>query len=356
MRGRTPKIRRFILDRLFAYHPENPSQAIQDTFGISPQAAARHLRLMVKDGLIEPTGNRRGRAYLLRILESREEVLPLDPDSAEHDLWAAWMAPCMGELAPNVRDICHYGFTEIVNNVIDHSESADILLSFARTATTVHMMVADSGVGVFNKIQRHLGFSNKRDAIFELTKGKLTTDPERHTGEGIFFSSRMFDRFTLGSEDLALVHRDGGRDWLIESQENPLKGTVVSMVISPTSTRETQKVFDHYAMPQEDYGFARTNVIVDLARSGAEERLVSRSQARRILARFERFREIVLDFAGIDTIGPAFADEIFRVFSKEHPQVRLAWIHAAENVEKMIRRALSHATDAPAPPPSTPRD
>jgi hypothetical protein len=202
------------------------------------------------------------------------------------------------------------------------------------------MLVGDTGVGIFNKIQRELGFANKRDAIFELTKGKLTTDPTRHTGEGIFFASHMFQRFALSSEEMVLVHRDGGRDWFIETADDPIgKGTYVSMLIDP-NTRRTQEVFDHYSMPQDDYAFAKTNVIVDLARA-KEERLVSRSQGRRLLARFERFRELTLDFEGVDAIGPAFADEIFRVFAREHPHVDIKWIRAGEDVEKMIKRALN---------------
>ena len=34
--------------------------------------------------------------------------------------------------------------------------------------------------------------------VWELPKsGKLTTDPDNHTGEGIFFTSRVFDEFEI---------------------------------------------------------------------------------------------------------------------------------------------------------------
>jgi len=36
------------------------------------------------------------------------------------------MAPLLKDLKNNVKEICQYGFTEMVNNMIDHSESNTI--------------------------------------------------------------------------------------------------------------------------------------------------------------------------------------------------------------------------------------
>ena len=77
---------------------------------------------------------------------------------------------------------------------------------------------------------------------------------------------------------------------------------------------------------------------VRLLRIGKES-LVSRSQAKRLLARLDRFEEVVLDFDGINSIGQAFADEIFRVFQNEHPEVRLIPVNESPEVARMIRRA-----------------
>jgi len=93
-----------------------------------------------------------------------------------------------------------------------------------------------------------------------------------------------------------------------------------------------------------DYHFSNTNVPVSLAREG-DEPLISRSQAKRLLARLDGFEEVVLDFEGIESIGQAFADQIFRVFAAEHPGVRLTAIHTSVTTEQMIRRALAHAAD-----------
>ncbi len=79
-------------------------------------------------------------------------------------------------------------------------------------------------------------------------------------------------------------------------------------------------------------------VPVRLARVG-DENLISRSQAKRLLQRVDRFRHVVLDFNSVSNIGQAFADEIIRVFALVHPEVELTAIQALPEVQQMIRRA-----------------
>ena len=52
---------------------------------------------------------------------------------------------------------------------------------------------------------------------------------------------------------------------------------------------------------------------------------MSRSSARRVLARIERFDEAELDFADVRIVGQAFADEIYRVFQPNHPGIVLVF-------------------------------
>ena len=82
----------------------------------------------------------------------------------------------------------------------------------------------------------------------------------------------------------------------------------------------------------------RTHVPVLLAQYG-EEQLISRSQAKRLLARFDRFDVILLDFKRIASIGQAFADEVFRVFVTEHPHATIVPTNMSNQVEKMVRRS-----------------
>ena len=71
------------------------------------------------------------------------------------------------------------------------------------------------------------------------------------------------------------------------------------------------------------------------------EKLVSRSQAKRLTIRFERFRHVILDFSGVQEIGQAFADEVFRVFRAAHPDIIMVPVHMTAAVKGMVSRALS---------------
>ncbi len=250
------------------------------------------------------------------------------------------MAPLLRDLPPNVVAIAHHGLTEMVNNAIDHSEGNRLRVIVERNAEFVAMQVIDDGVGIFHKISRALDLPDERLALLELSKGKFTTDPRRHTGEGVFFTSRMFDHFQIVSGKLIFDHDGSDQyDFLhVADTDQKRIGTAVNMAIEVSSKRSPEEVFNKFSSGPDDYTFAKTVVPVRLAQLG-EENLVSRSQAKRLMQRVDQFRCVVLDFAGVRMIGQAFADEIFRVFVNEHPQVQLITMHAATEVQQMVRRA-----------------
>jgi hypothetical protein len=252
----------------------------------------------------------------------------------EHLVWDQDPSPLLKPLPQNVVDIWHYGFTEMLNNAKDHSVGTMILVKLSKTAVTTEMMIADNGIGIFKKIQEAFNLPDQRYAILELAKGKLTTDPSRHTGEGVFFSSRMFDRFSIGADKTYYGLRIGDdSDWVMDWGD---AGTTVFMELSNHTARTPKKIFDQYAGPDEDYGFNKTVVPVNLAQYG-NDKLISRSQAKRVVSRLELFKTILFDFTGVPSIGQAFADEIFRVFANEHPTISLLSIHANSEVQRRSR-------------------
>lgn len=90
----------------------------------------------------------------------------------------------------------------------------------------------------------------------------------------------------------------------------------------------------------EEYTFDKTVVPLRLEQHEGEK-LVARSQAKRVAHRFERFKRVELDFAGITEIGQAFADEMFRVFAAAHPQIRITPLNTTPAVAQMIKRAVA---------------
>jgi DNA-binding transcriptional ArsR family regulator len=338
-REKSNEIRGFIL-RTADKYPRDVGIMAAEKFGISRQAVSRHISVLVGKGLIIADGNTRKREYRLKKLVSVEVPVRLSPATSEDRVWTEVVEPHLGKLAKNVYTICIHGFTEIMNNAIEHSEGSGVVITVEIDAVKIALQVFDDGIGIFRKISQELGLADDRHALLELAKGKFTTDPEHHSGEGIFYTSRMFDEFSIKSRQLFYLHNVEENDWLFEDLDKETNGTLVSMTIDKESTRTTTEVFDRFTTEEDVNVFSRTSVPVALAQYG-EENLVSRSQAKRLLARFDKFKEVVLSFKGVDRIGQAFTDEIFRVFKKAHPDLTILYIEANDEVEKMIKRTLS---------------
>ena len=329
-------VREFILDKVRAYPREISSIAAQH-FGISRQAVHKHLQKLVGEGVLLSAGNTRDKTHHLAVLSERSHKYQLTPETAEDLAWTRDVAPGLGKLPRNVTDIWHFCFTEMFNNAIDHSGGTEIVVQLAKTAVDAEIVMYDDGVGFFRKIQRALNLLDERHAVLELSKGKLTTDPARHTGQGIFFTSRLVDSFDIVSGGVIFRHEFGKEDdWILEAPKTN-QGTAIFMKLHNRSSRVDREIFEQYTSG-EDYGFTKTVVPVRLAQYG-EDKLISRSQAKRLLARVELFRSVWFDFEGVDTIGQAFADEIFRVFARSHPQIELVPFHATPQVQQTVNAA-----------------
>lgn len=336
IRARGEDVRKFILDHV-ENHPADISRVTAKHFNITRQAVNKHLQKLTSEHALEESGQTRNRIYKLAALSDWKQSYEIKPGLAEDLAWRKDISIVLGKMPENVINIWHYGFTEMLNNAIDHSSGAKIVVHIRKTAATTEMFIHDDGIGIFKKIQSSLNLLDERHALLELSKGKLTTDPKRHSGEGIFFTSRMFDSYNIASGGVSFSHEFGEpEDWILE-QEQGDSGTFVWMKLHNHTARTTKKIFDQYTTG-DDYGFNKTVVPVKLAQYG-NDKLISRSQAKRLLARVELFKTVIFDFAGVDSIGQAFADEIFRVFAARHAEIEIMQIHANAEVKQMIARA-----------------
>ena len=340
----TQSIRRFILKNV-EEHSADIAAFTAEVFGVSRQSVSRHLRSLVAQGLITATGKTKSRRYYLVTLVEESFSLMVTPEFEESVVWQQRLLPHLDGVTSNVLAICDYGFTEMLNNVIDHSESERVNINLIRNANKVSMTIRDFGVGVFNKIQLELNLNDPRHALLELSKGKLTTDPRLHTGEGIFFTSRMFDNFYIFSGSIGFTQEYREDGWFFDDLGGRhLEGTLVSMEIRTDAEQTVQEIFDRFASGEDDYSFNKTHVVIKLSRYEGEN-LVSRSQAKRILARVDLFREVLLDFQDIDTIGPSFADEIFRVFPNQHPEILFIPVNTSPQVQRAIQRVRQNSSN-----------
>ncbi len=258
----------------------------------------------------------------------------------EHVVWLERIKGAFAGLPENVVSIWNYGCSEMINNAIDHSAGRTLVVDLERDALSARVWIIDDGVGIFRKIKDACNLEDERQSVLELAKGKFTTDPKSHTGEGIFFTSRIMDEFAIISGDVIFSHdRDEDEDWILR-RNLPSSGTAVSMKLSSDSSRTTKDVMDAFAAEEHDYGFTKTVVPVRLVSEDADS-LVSRSQAKRLLARLDKFRKVLLDFEGVDSIGRPFADEIFRVFANANPNTQVIPINANDEVSRTITGVTS---------------
>jgi anti-sigma regulatory factor (Ser/Thr protein kinase) len=318
-------------------HPKDLTKFYSETEKITRAAAARYVLQLEREGWIARSGPAT-RPIFSPGYRRRVSQLYALKDLEEDVIWTRDFRPYFN-LKANVTNIAAHGFTKMVNNAIDHSSGSSVFVAASQTEKSITMVVADDGIGIFEKISAALNLADKRQALFELSKGKFTTDPSKHSGEGIFFSSRMFDYYEIEANGLQFSH-DEKHDFLMEEPSPFVKGTVVFMSIALDSERTTTDVFNQFMNAPEDFDFSKTIVPMKLARLG-DEQLISRSQAKRLIARFDRFKKVILDFKSVNEIGQAFADELFRVYANEHPQVELTPVNMSDQVEKMWLRAVA---------------
>ncbi len=95
------------------------------------------------------------------------------------------------------QQIIEYALTEILNNAQDHSGGENVTIFVSQDKDFVKVTIKDGGVGLFKHIMDHLHLEQALDAAIELIKGKFTTLPKYHSGEGLFFTSRAVNKLTL---------------------------------------------------------------------------------------------------------------------------------------------------------------
>lgn len=308
--------------------------------GISAQTVYKHLHDLTDAGMVSK--KKSGRRNLYTLVDHQSDFRFLIDGLKEDIVWNRDVRPLLEDMPQIAKKNCGHAFTEMLNNAIEHSGGTEVLVRVRNNGYRAEILIADDGIGIFTKISEALNLSEKRFAILELAKGKFTTDPQSHTGEGIFFSSKAVDTFAIVSDQLIFLGPSSVLPPYLDKSSSSGRGTLVVFDILFSHSEPLSDVFDRYTKAPDDYGFSKTIVPVRLLEYGDDTPMVvSRSQARRLMTRFERFERIVLDFSGIDEIGQGFADELFRVFPQNHPGTILQEINCSDEVRRMIEHARS---------------
>lgn len=332
------KISELILNQV-EKHPSDIVLFLTKQFGFSRQRAHAYVAREVKNGKIVKVGHARWTRYFLVGGKHIEFSLRIKPGLAEDQVWSKYVKPMILTYPSNILESCNYGFTEILNNAIDHSGGTTIYVEVKISNDDVTIIVMDNGIGIFQKIQSALHLESITESLLHLSKGKFTTDPSNHTGEGIFFTSRIFDKFSIFSSDLFYTFED--KEWFLshEKKEGFGQGTHIKMILPLNSKTTPKTIMDKYA--DVDIGFGKTIVAVALS-ADPNDPHISRSQAKRLLMGLEKFRTVVLDFKGVKSVGQAFVDQVFRVFKNDYPNIKIQYFNANNEVEAMIKRGSNN--------------
>lgn len=312
------------------------SKRVSEAFGINQNTVHSYISEAIERNIITRTG--RGKYTLVK--QEYEYSLKRSNGDLRNDTYAydVCMPQHLSGFQRNVVEIWEYAFSEMINNVMDHSGAENVLIRISQDYLNTTVYILDDGVGIFNKIKNHFDLPTLDEAICELFKGKLTTDSRNHSGEGIFFSSKLMDEFfILSSQKIFTCNKYDDSD--IREFPKASDGTLVMMRLANHTNKHSKEIFDMYG--NEDGEFVKTRLPLKNVFPSSP---VSRSQAKRICNRIDKFEEIILDFDGVEWMGQGFAHQIFVVFQNQHPEIRLMPINMNDSINKMYNHVLHSNT------------
>ena len=314
-------------------HPRDLPHIVAERAGISRTTAQKVIKRLIDGQWLIRSGRNRSTIYqpgLLRQVVQRYSLERLSEDIP----WTRDFARYFN-LPENVQRIVQHAFSELLSNAIDHSGGQQVTVSLRQTPSHVQLLVSDDGRGLFNKVQEAFALEDPQLAMLELSKGKLTSQPERHTGRGLFFTSRLADVFDLHANELAYQHRGWDKKGWSPGRALKRQGTSVYAAFCLDTSLSVDAVMRAYSLSGQGLHFERTVVPLRLMVSTSAG-LESRAQARRVASRLNLFRRAEVDFSGVTQVGHSFADELFRVMSNQMPDLDLVPVNMNSAVAEMV--------------------
>ena len=154
-----------------------------------------------------------------------------------------------------------------------------------------------------------------------------------NSGQGIFFTSKVVDTYKIATSGMEfIVDNIKADEFLGDIRQR--KGTTVTCKIKLNTRRKIKDVFDKYT--GDDYEFNQNIVKINLSK---HKRLMSRSEAKRLLLGLDEYTVLDFNFKNVDEVGQGFCDEIFRVYANRNPGKILSYHGASDVVRYMIERS-----------------
>lgn len=153
----------------------------------------------------------------------------------------------------------------MVNNAIEHSRGSTVTIRWFLANERAAFEVEDDGVGAYWTIRDERGPANDFEAVGELSKGKQTTLRDRHSGLGIFFTSRMASRFVLSAGQVVWTVDNEIPDIAMGWQDRARTGALVRCDIGLDTLVTPQDEYDERSDPKTR-SFNKPTIVLSLFR------------------------------------------------------------------------------------------
>jgi anti-sigma regulatory factor (Ser/Thr protein kinase) len=312
--------------------------SLEQELGFSRQYIVRLLNGLISRGEIHRRGKTRAARYFTGPADDEIDRIQLVKERQGLSEYAVFdevakRLKLNARLNRNCIVIFDYAFTEMLNNAIDHSQSKKVWIDVELDHTHIAFVIRDLGIGAIESIKRGFDITDDFLALEHLFKGKQTTAREAHSGQGIFFTSKVVDTYRIATSGLEFtIDNAAGDEFLRDTRQR--KGTTVTCRIKKNTRRKIKDVFDQYT--GDDYEFNQNIVKINLSK---HERLMSRSEAKRLLLGLDEYSVLDFNFKNVGEVGQGFCDEIFRVYANRNPGKVLSYHNASDAVRYMIERS-----------------
>ncbi len=328
---------KYLLQCIFEEDPDFVDKTMA-AFSVSRSTVYNYINHLQDTGELERVGG--SMPYRVVYRTARFTIDP-SKERSEDRTYSRDIAPLLADLPANLQKIWRYTITSMLNNAMEHAGASAIVCVVSRNRLCTIVGILDNGIGIFRRIQQDVreerGESiTTAEAASLLYAGGYTGDPDEHAGQGIFFTSRLMDHFAIRSDkQLFTPNMEDDEE---EGPGERFRGTAVQMALNNDSEKELGEIMARYIDPEE--GFVRTEIPVARFFGGAFP--VSRSEARTLLDRLADFKEVTLDFSGVNEIGPDFAHELFAKALRIRPDLTLLTTNMNDTVAAAIRRATKY--------------
>jgi hypothetical protein len=225
-RTRTRSIQGFILDHVDV-DPKGIARRVAQAYGISRQAANRHLDALVQIGLLDEAGHTRARAYALRRTSVVSREFRVTPVLGAERVWSEHVAPVLAGDRAALRETCRGIFKELLENAVAHAGASWISLELATTAREVDLIVTDDGRGVFVSLAEKLGVATARDAAEAFARLARERSMESPAIK-LMLLARGTERFTIASSGVSCEFDAAQDAWTVREDDAVRVGTSVS--------------------------------------------------------------------------------------------------------------------------------